>query len=103
MCWSMKSARRFCSSRVLSLSSRIILCASVLPDFSVQPSCSLCLCGYSNARYNNHRDTENTKVAQRRVHIRSLSKGAKFRCREVGHGIELKQLQSLVSQSQGRV
>src|ERR1044072_487266 len=35
-------------------------------DFSVQPLCSVCLCGYRNARYNNHRDTENTEVAQRR-------------------------------------
>src|SRR5262249_34912543 len=38
-------------------------CTSLV--FSVQPLCSLCLCGYGNARYNNHRDTENTEVAQR--------------------------------------
>src|ERR1044072_8370949 len=41
-------------------------------NFSVQPLCPLCLCGYRNTRYNNHRDTENTEVAQRRVQIRSL-------------------------------
>ena len=33
-------------------------------DFSVQPLCSLCLCGYGNSPYNNQRDTE---VAQRRT------------------------------------
>src|ERR1044072_7798446 len=31
----------------------------------------LCLCGYRNARYNNHRDTEDTEVAQRRVQFRT--------------------------------
>src|ERR1044072_4477742 len=36
-------------------------------DFSVQPLCSLCLCGCRNSRYINHRDTENTEVAQRRA------------------------------------
>ena len=34
-------------------------------DFSVQPLCSLCLCGYWKVRYNNHIDTENAEVAQR--------------------------------------
>jgi ligand-binding sensor domain-containing protein/signal transduction histidine kinase len=32
----------------------------------VQPSCSLCLCGGFPVRVLNHRDTENTEVAQRR-------------------------------------
>src|SRR6185369_5956472 len=36
-------------------------------DFSVQPLCSLCLCGLY-AR-NNHRDTENTEIAQRSILI----------------------------------
>ena len=36
-------------------------------DFSVQPLCSPCLRGFRNARYNNHRETENTKVAQRKI------------------------------------
>jgi len=36
-------------------------------DFSVQFLCSLCLCGYGNASCNNHRETENTEVAQRRT------------------------------------
>src|ERR1044072_8605541 len=34
--------------------------------FSVQTLCSLCLCGGSSQRILNHRDTENTEVAQRR-------------------------------------
>jgi hypothetical protein len=29
--------------------------------------CNLCVSGYENGRYNNHRDTEDTEVAQRRV------------------------------------
>jgi len=33
-------------------------------DFSVQPLCSLCLCGC--LRENQHRGTENTEVAQRK-------------------------------------
>src|SRR5829696_6203045 len=33
--------------------------------FSVQPLCSLCLCGYGCVS-SNHRDTENTQIAQRR-------------------------------------
>ena len=33
----------------------------------MQPLCSLCLRGYRNVRYNNHRDTENTEVAQKRI------------------------------------
>ncbi len=36
-----------------------------LGDFSVQPRCSLCLCGCYNSNFYNHRDTENTEVAQR--------------------------------------
>ena len=35
--------------------------------FSVQPPCSLCLCGVKVTRKFNHRDTENTEVAQRRI------------------------------------
>src|ERR1700752_3521170 len=35
-------------------------------DFSVQPRCSLCLCGCCIFHSYNHRDTENTEVAQRR-------------------------------------
>src|ERR1044072_5361369 len=35
-----------------------------MADFSVQP---LCLCGQSSSSYINHRDTENTEVAQRSV------------------------------------
>ena len=34
-------------------------------DFSVQPLCSLCLCGGSIPSKTHHRDTENTEVAQR--------------------------------------
>ena len=34
--------------------------------FSVQPLCSLCLCGSLRSEINNHRDTENTEVALRR-------------------------------------
>src|SRR5678816_350189 len=34
--------------------------------FSVHPLCSLCLCGGFSHRILNHRDTENTEVAQRR-------------------------------------
>ena len=34
--------------------------------FSVQPLCSLCLCGYFYQETANHRDTENTEVAQRK-------------------------------------
>jgi type II secretion system (T2SS) protein G len=34
--------------------------------FSVQPLCSLCLCGEYFCRVINHRDTENTEVAQRK-------------------------------------
>src|ERR1044072_2054204 len=37
-----------------------------MSDFSVQPLCSLCLCGGFPVRVVNHRDTENTKVAQRK-------------------------------------
>jgi len=33
--------------------------------FSVQPLCSLCLCGCLAKRTLNQRETENTKVAQR--------------------------------------
>jgi|GEM_PF-6108307 len=40
--------------------------SSLKSDFSVQPQCSPCLCGYGNATYNNHRGMENTEVAQRR-------------------------------------
>jgi len=36
-------------------------------DFSVQPLCSLRLCGCCIAHSYNHRDTENTEVAQRRI------------------------------------
>src|SRR6185503_15683837 len=36
-----------------------------LTDFSVQPLCSLCLCGCCFLTFINHRDTENTEVAQR--------------------------------------
>ena len=38
---------------------------SVSNELSVQPLCSLCLCGY-RLLLNHHRDTENTEVAQRR-------------------------------------
>ena len=37
-----------------------------MTDFSVQPLCSLCRCGEFSLRLLNHRDTENTEVAQRR-------------------------------------
>jgi len=37
--------------------------SQTLNCFSVQPLCSLCLCGESGNT--NHRDTENTEVAQR--------------------------------------
>src|SRR2546423_15589029 len=37
----------------------------VLTGFSVQPLCSLCLCGCSFSPQNHHRGTENTEVAQR--------------------------------------
>ena len=30
--------------------------------FSVQPLCSLCLCGYKQVRYSNHRDTETQRL-----------------------------------------
>src|SRR5262245_3925935 len=35
--------------------------------FSVQPLCPLCLRGYLMWRKRNHRDTEDTEVAQRRI------------------------------------
>ena len=38
-------------------------------DFSVQPLCSLCLCGGFILRNFNHRDTEHTEVAQRRTQL----------------------------------
>jgi len=38
----------------------------------VQPLCSLCLCGAWDAAYNNHGDTENTEVAQRRTQTTAL-------------------------------
>ena len=41
--------------------------ASLFNFFSVQPLCSLCLCGSLFFDNNNHRDTENTEVAQRRI------------------------------------
>jgi hypothetical protein len=41
--------------------------------FSVQPLCSLCLCGSLLLRKNNHRGTENTEVAQRRALYPHLS------------------------------
>src|ERR1044072_3718960 len=59
-------------------------------NFFVQPLCPLCLCGYRNARYNNHRDTENTEVAQRRVQIRSLPI---FGVRRLGTALVLKRQQ----------
>jgi hypothetical protein len=37
--------------------------------FSVQPLCSLCLCGLPIVGRTNHRDTENTEVGQRRARI----------------------------------
>jgi hypothetical protein len=36
-----------------------------LGEISVQPLCSLCLCGCCIVHSDNHRDTENTEVAQR--------------------------------------
>ena len=36
-----------------------------LKDFSVQPLCSLCLCGVFYSELIHHQDTENTEVAQR--------------------------------------
>jgi len=44
-------------------------------DFSVQPLCSLCLCGYHFAAKTHHRDTENTENAQRRSGIPTFSAG----------------------------
>jgi len=41
-------------------------------DFSVQPLCSLCLRGYRNRQYNNHRDTEDTELSQRRTQTKTL-------------------------------
>src|SRR6185437_4970001 len=38
-------------------------------DFSVQPLCSLCLCGCFYEQFLNHRGTENTEGAQRRSSI----------------------------------
>jgi hypothetical protein len=37
--------------------------------FSVQPLRSLCLCGLKVVEAINHRDTEDTEVAQRRVRV----------------------------------
>src|SRR5204863_10215623 len=42
-----------------------ILAGALISDFSVQPLCSLCLCGCCIVHSYNHRDTENTEVAQR--------------------------------------
>src|SRR4029079_7886044 len=42
--------------------------------FSVQPLCSLCLCGCFSRIILNHRGTENTEVAQRRAMSRVLCK-----------------------------
>src|ERR1044072_3046597 len=44
----------------------MILSPKIYFAFSVQPLCSLCLCGCRNSRYNNHRDTE---VAQRKIQV----------------------------------
>src|ERR1044072_5453459 len=43
-----------------------------------EPLCSLCLCGCCIVHSYNHRDTEDTKVAQRRVQIRPLPCFARF-------------------------
>jgi len=40
--------------------------------FSVQPLCSLCLGGCCNSDSYNHRDTENTEVAQRNPRTRTF-------------------------------
>jgi len=37
----------------------------VVEFFSVQSLCSLCLCGGCTNQFLNHRDTENTEIAQR--------------------------------------
>src|SRR5687768_10790354 len=52
----------------------------LVSDFSVQPLCSLCLCG-SLAEKNNHRGTENTEVAQRRIQLKTPSKNYYLRMR----------------------
>ena len=43
--------------------------------FSVQPLCSLCLCGLFLLGIINHRDTENTEVAQRNQSAETLNEG----------------------------
>jgi hypothetical protein len=45
---------------------------SYRPDFSVQPLCPLCLCGCFPEQFTNHKDTEDTEVAQRRSLIRTF-------------------------------
>ena len=40
-------------------------------DFSVHPLCSLCLGGVFLLEFINHRDTENTEIAQRNRHFLS--------------------------------
>src|ERR1044072_10022455 len=37
-----------------------------------EPLCSLCLCGYRNVRYHNHRGTENTEVHREVTQTRKL-------------------------------
>src|SRR5574338_601346 len=46
----------------------LALSESQATSSSVRSLCSLCLCGSLFLRKNNHRDTENTKVAQRKHH-----------------------------------
>ena len=46
-----------------------------LPDFSVQPPCSLFLCGCFFEDFFNHKDTEDTKIAQRRYSARTFGRG----------------------------
>jgi hypothetical protein len=48
--------------------------------FSVQPLCSLCLCGVFCSEFINHRDTENTEAAQRRVPFELLGQSSLGHC-----------------------
>src|ERR1044072_3625079 len=58
-------------------------------DFSVQPLCSLCLCGYRNARYNNHRGTRT-----QRLHREDFATFANSsRIRHPGYSLSLSRLQ----------
>jgi hypothetical protein len=54
------------------ITDRLLHKKSLFWDFSVQPQCSLCLCGVFCSEFINHRGTENTEVAQRRAPLRLL-------------------------------